>query len=255
MAESTLTAPRSEILQAVGDFLDYGRNQHVWTREQTAQINRIVRSAEQQFYHPAGHTWAFLKLELSLSITSGTADYDLPDGFGGFFSQSLAYVAANNKPYPVKQTGVSQLQAMRQQEGLANKIQARWFAVNAKAPTQAASQTFEVLLFPTPNSDGTLVGLYFANPDAMTDSLPYAAGGAVHSETLLACCLAEAELLRDKRPGPMRERYLERLAASIEHDRRSGPKSFGYNGDNSEDLIADICDFRGETLLRNGVPL
>ena len=67
-------------------------------------------------------------------------------------------------------------------------------------------------------------------------------GGALHGETILASCLTVAEQLVDEfnNPGKMQARYMERLAASINLDRRSNlPDYFGYNGDNSDSRSFD----------------
>ncbi len=239
---------------AVGDYLDYGRNPAIWDREKTAQVTRILRSAERQFYSPPNYTWSFLRLLLSLDITAADDDVDLPDGFGGFFDSYLSFVLADNKYAQVRQTSVPEILRMRQNENLVPAIQPLYFAVNAKTPTGTAGQLFEVMLFPTPAQDGTLVGTYYANSDATTDSLPYANGGAVHAETLLACCLAAAELEKTKQQGPLAAKYQERLAASIQHDRRCGPKHLGYNGDRSVST-ASIYDLRQSSITRNGVAI
>lgn len=253
MSESTLSTPRSEILAAVGAFFDYGRSLYQWTREQREQVYRCVRSGEREFYNPTGHSWSFLRLRLELSIIEGTANYDLPDGFAGFFDQMLSFTVDDNRLWPVRDITVQDLLRFRQNETLAPAFQEYFYAKEAKTPTGTTGQRFRILLYPTPQADGTLTGSYHATPDATTDSLPYAMGGEVHSEALLACCLAAAELERDKKLGPMRQRYIDRLAASIEHDRRTGPKSFGYNGDRSCAEPVSIYDLRGGTPTYNGL--
>ncbi len=257
MSESTLSSPRSEILQAVGAYFDYGRDQYAWKREEREQVYRCVRSGERQFYAPPNHSWSFLRLRLALAITDGTADYDLPDGFGGFFDPALAFVAADNQLFPVRQTSVPEILRMRQLANLAVSIQPEFYAVNFKSPTGSTGQRMEVLLFPTPIADGTLEGLYYANPDATTDSLPYAMGGEIHSQTLLSCCLAAAELERDKKQGPMKAEYNERLSASIRHDKATGPKNYGYNSDPGSARAASLNDLRSVTTTTtyNGVDL
>lgn len=253
MSESTLSTNRAEILAAVGAFFDYGRNQYQWSRERREQVYRCVRSAERKFYRAYG--WSFLRQRLSLSIVASTSDYDLPDAFGGFFDSFLSFAAANNQLCPVKNTSVPLLLRARQYTNVTAAIQPHLFAVNAKAATGTTGQRFEILLFPTPIAAGTLTGVYYANPDATTDTLPYELGGAIHSEALLACCLAAAELERDKKPGPMKSEYDEALAQSLAHEKSTGPKHFGYNGDDSGGGLSSIYDLRQPTITRNGVPI
>lgn len=254
MSESTLTTPRAEILAAVGAFFDYGRNQHQWQREQREQVYRCVRSGERKFYR--AYTWSFLRLRLGLALVAGTSDYDLPDGFGGFFDPELSFAAADNQFWPVKNTGVPQILHARQYTNITAAIQPTLFAVNAKTPTGTTGQRFEILLFPTPIADGTLEGAYYANPDATTDALPYAMGGSIHSETVLASCLAAAELERDKKQGPMKEAYNEALTQSLAHEKSIGPKHFGYNADRSVPGYASLYDLRQyPSITRNGIAL
>lgn len=312
MAEATLSVDRDEILQAVGDYLGYTRNQHVWTREQTARVDGIVRSGERQFYNPPPlgnfppHTWSFLRPLLRTTIsapydtgtiecvsgvvtlTSGTfpswaadgylvADgggyrvdtrdgntqvtlddtsidiaalteyslqrwqYTLPDDFGGFINPTLNFISENNKIYDVRRVSVQEILAMRQREQFAVAYQPMYASdipVNSTSATEG--QRFELLLFPTPVEAGYLEAQYFAVQDQASSSYPFAKGGGVHGETLLAACMAAAEMEKDKRPGAWKQQFIERLAASVAHDRKTMPRNLGFNyGD---------CDF--ETVPR-----
>ena len=183
---------------------------------------------------------------------SGTDDYDLPIGFAGFLDQYLSFTASDNRRWPVRETSVSQLLGMRQNATVTPNIQEFWFAKEAKATIGTTAQRFQILLFPAPTADGTLTGSYYVTADAMTDSFSYALGGAIHTETLLACCMAAAELERDKQPGPMRERYQERLQASISLDRRTGPKTFGLNLDRGSIGCDYTSDLRSGGVTYNG---
>lgn len=309
MAESTLSTTRSEILQAVGDFFGYTRNPHVWTREETAQITRVVRSGERQFYSPppvggVTHTWSFLRPRLritisapyatgtvgissgtvtltggtwpewaadghlvvdgvgyavasrtsnsvlvlddtSVTVASGTDyalqrwQYTLPDDFGGFIDAWLAYTPENNQREAVALVSVPEILRMRQQAISVASPRAAVTPVNST--TASAGQRFELLVFPTPTQAGTLEATYYAIPNQATDALPYPLGGQVHAETVLQACLAAAELERDKRPGPHKLLFLERLAASITHDKKIGPRYLGFNGDGCDDWRFERC--------------
>ncbi len=251
MSESTLSSPRSEILAAVGAFFDFGRDQYAMTREQREQVYRCVRSGERRFYR--AYNWSFLKLRLTLSLVAATADYDLPDGFGGFFDPQLSFTAADNQFWPIKNTSVPAILQARQYTHVTVAIQPKLFAVNAKTPTGSTGQRFEILLFPAPIADGTLEGTYYANPDATTDALPYAMGGEIHAETLLNACLAAAELERDKKAGPLKQEYSDSLSQSVAHEKSIGPKHFGYNSDRSSSVCWPLL--RTTSVTRNGVPL
>ena len=70
---------------------------------------------------------------------------------------------------------------------------------------------------------------------------------------ILQSCLAIAEQRFDDNDGPQYKRFIERLAASIIHDRNvSTPDYFGYNGDNSDNAF--LRDLQRTTIVTyNGV--
>lgn len=324
MAEPTSSASRAEILQAVGDFFGHGRNQHTWSREETAKITRAIRLGEAQFYKPPKvdedppHSWSFLKPRISMSfnapystgtvgIASGTVtlasgtwpswaadgylvvedvgytvasrtsnsvivlddtsvtvssgaeytlqqwQYTLPDDFGGFIDPTLSYRPNSNKFWDVVRVDVSEILRLRQNEVSTDLPVYAICPVNST--TASEGQRFEVLLYPTPTEAAVLEGQYWAAQNAATDSLPYGMG-TIHSDCLLASCLAAAEVERDRRHGVQWEIFIERLMAAIAHDRRTGPRFIGYNSDPSISN-ADYGPWRhsNPTLKYNGTSL
>lgn len=325
MSESTLSSNRAEVLQAVGDYFGFKRNQHAWSREETATVTRVIRSGERQYYSPPPvggmppHSWSFLRPRLgttisapyatgTIAIVAGTAtltggtwpswaadgwlvvdgvgysvasrssssvivlddstaavssgttyslqryEYTLPDAFGGFIDPFLSFVAANNQCYVVQITSVSEILRYRQFEPWSVGIQPVYAAVVPKSSDGTDGQRQQLLLFPTPTEAGTLDGVYYAIPNATTDAAPYPLGGEVHAETYLAAIMAAAELEKNKQAGPLKLQFMERLAASIAHDKRIGPKFLGYNGDRS-DGACPVPFIRAQTCTYNGVPL
>ncbi len=252
--DSNLSITREDLFVALGLYMDYGRNPAIWTEDELTNIESSLSSGINTFYNPPGHSWSFLRPRLSLSIVADTADYDLPDDFGGFLDQYLSFSLADNKFEPVLQTSVPLILKYRQNENLIVAIQSMLFATSVKASNGTTGQRSEVLLFPTPKQDGTLVGTYYSIPNNVSDSSPFPLGGQPHAETLLAACMAAAELDKTKQQGPLAAKYQERLAASIQHDRRTGPKHLGYNGDRSGST-ASIYDLRQSSITRNGVAI
>ncbi len=209
---------------AIGDYLGYGRNYNIWNREQTAQVTRVMRSAERAFYEPKlidqkgdVHVWSFLILLASVSILNGTTDYDMPDTFGGFMTDRLAF--ASREKWPLMLVSLDRLLEKKQHNRFTGFEQPMLGALKPKAFTASTGQRWTLSVWPTPVRAHTVSGPYRLNPDATSTVSDYPMGGEAHSETLLASYLAAAELEKTGANGPLATRFSELLAASIAYDR------------------------------------
>lgn len=82
------------------------------------------------------------------------------------------------------------------------------------------AQRWQVVFYPTPNSDRTLYYRYTIAPPPVSDDRLWPYGGKQHAETILQSCLSVAEQRETKDAnGPATARFLERLAASIQLDK------------------------------------
>ena len=90
---------------------------------------------------------------------------------------------------------------------------------------------------------------YRSNPYNLSPSKPYPLGGQPHAETLIASCLAAAELKLNDEQGPHYADFIEKLRSSVSIDRRMNLHTLGYNGDGSCEAQYE----RGQTVLFNGV--
>jgi hypothetical protein len=72
--------------------------------------------------------------------------------------------------------------------------------------------------------------------NTLTSDNPHPLGGMPHAETVRASCLAAAEFeMEDKKKGSRWEHFVQRLTASIAHDKKAiRQEYFGYNRDNSD---------------------
>lgn len=239
---STLEITRPELLRHVGRMLGFNRDPTAWTTTELQDVNDAVDAGVRQFYTPpilprerTAHLWSWLQPVLSQALTIGVADYTLPATFGGFCNE-LSFAASDNVPVrPLKQTGMEQILAKRQTHGSATwSAPPTHYAVTSSTTTGEARQRFSLALWPAPDQAYTLSGEYFFNPAGVSDAEPYPLGGQPHGETLLASCLAAADLQMNQAAGTFMGKFMERLAASVSFDRSSsGPFHFGYNGDRS----------------------
>jgi hypothetical protein len=97
------------------------------------------------------------------------------------------------------------------------------------------------MLWPTPFQEFTLQGRMLSNPYRIDAAKPCPLGGQPHAETLRASVLAAAELEFNDEKGLRWQDYIEKLQASVAHDRRAnGPHNFGYNGDRSHGAMYPV---------------
>ena len=247
MPESTLAYKKSDLESEVGLFLGYGRGTEggdtAWTTAQQAAIESIVKSGQRQVYTnpavpelgvPAAHNWSFLKPTVSFALASAADTIALPADFGGMDGDDLTLLDSDRPVYRIPLVGEGEIR--------------RQFAIDADAtgqPRMAAvrplkersgvrGQRFELLLWPIADQAYTVELTYYLLPDALTGDAPYVYGGAAHAETFLESCLSIAEQRLDDAMTVHTEKFKERLAASIAHDRRHKPQHLGYNRDLSD---------------------
>ena len=107
----------------------------------------------------------------------------------------------------------------------------RQWASRWKGLPGVAGQKQEVVLWPLPDNVYTIKYAYRVLPDAPLTGAPYLYGGMLHSETILAACLAVGERRLDGNRTTHAQEYQQKLAASIALDGASAPKNYGYMGD------------------------
>ena len=232
----TLDLTFSTLKVEVADFLGWTRDSDNWSTDEDSRLGAIVNAGYRQFIYPpplpgekVGHKWSFLRPSTSLETTAGTYVYDLPSDFAAMVSD-MVYSVNDSVERIVEQTSAGQIDRRRALNDYTG--QPYLFAVRPKSTNMSAPQTMEVLFYPTPDDTYTLYYQYDAKADSLSDANPYPLGGQVHSETLLQSCLdVAAARYRDDAAGRMHALFLERLAASIEADRRMRPKTLGFNTD------------------------
>jgi len=165
-------------------------------------------------------------------------NYDLPDDFGGIEGE-ITYTSSENKP-PILIVGEGMIENIRR--GRTTRSYPIQAAIRPKEHTATtAGQRFEIMFGPIPNAAYTLNYKKLILPQALVASTlihPY--GGAMHSETIIASCLAIAELQEEEKQGEKHNYFMQRLIASIQIDKKAYRAEYlGYNADHSDDAISD----------------
>ena len=161
-------------------------------------------------------------------------NYDLPDDFGGIEGR-ITYEPSENKPEIII-VGEGKI---RSQRSNTTRSYPSWAAIRPKEHlTTTVGQRFEIMFDSIPDDVYILSYRKQILPSMLVDTtLTYPYGGAVHSETILASCLAMAELQESNIKGALWENFKTCLAASIRHDKTfKGVEYFGKNSDNSGDV-------------------
>lgn len=267
MAESTLAVTFGVLKARVGDYFGYGRGADVygepaWTTQQETTIKEMVESGLRLFYDPAPidgvkYSWSFLRPATTLTLTEGDPFATLPDGFGGFDGDlTVTQDDTSLLTWRVRVTGEGEVRSAHAADVSSSGRPLIACEYRGDETSSEYGQRFRLYVFPTPDRAYTVGFAYRLLVDGLTDLLPYHYGGAAHAETVVAACMAAAELYRDNIPpgqGPMWLYYLNRLSASIATDKRRNPGHLGYNGDRS-DLAFDRRQANwGRRVTYNGV--
>lgn len=255
--ESSLTLKKSDFESKVGVFAGWGNGvTDAWDARKQDAITDSVNSGLRQFYFPAPpYSWSFLRPFASLTLPSAATALLLPADFGGvegpvYFSTSGGSQYAE---LPTVGVGMIETEARRSPSTSGRPVMCAIEPV--RGTSFNGSQPYQLRVWPTSDQAYAVRVRYYLLPDCLSDSYPYAYGGAQHSETILESCLAiYEERYDDQIHGVHGQKFKERLAASIQADQRMKAQTLGYNGDMTPKLGDRFQSGRG--LIRvyvNGV--
>jgi len=232
MGESGLSLDFFGLRREVAFYLGLGRDKDSWSDDDLAAIDAHIRSGLRSFYNPAGYSWSFFKPVATLAIDEDNFEYDLPDDFS--FVEGDVVIQGDLRAWALEKVSSTMiLAAPREVRGFPSR-----YAVVPKDLGEMNGQRYSLMLFPQPHKTLELTLRYSVVPRALTTSQPFPYGGVQHSETIREACLAAAEADSDDQLSVHRQLFQERLAASIDYDKRaSTPDTLGYNGDGRRDLM------------------
>lgn len=108
-------------------------------------------------------------------------------------------------------------------------------AVRIRESDGELEHRIEVMVWPVPNADYTVSSRFSLHPTLLSSAEPFPLGGAQHARTVLAACMAAAELDHDDTIGIHEETYQRRLLDSISLDKKqNAPEFLGKNDDYSD---------------------
>lgn len=221
------------VQRQVGRYLQYGYDADVWDDEQVEAVQEIIDEGTRQFYFPpltdgGLHEWTFMRPVYTFKTESGVRRYTLPEAWERPIGD-LCYNDTDNDFYsPIKWTSATRLLKLQYQTNF--KSYPQYAAYEPVESQGMGPQLQQLVLHPTPDAEYELTTQYQATAKRVTEDSPYPLGGQVHGPLWLASCMSTAELRSLGSEGPLHQKFMQRLMASIARDHQRGPKLLGYNG-------------------------
>jgi hypothetical protein len=248
----TLEVTYQQLQTEIARYLGWTRDFTQWTTEEAATIEDLIRNGLRQFYWPGplqdGSTirWSFLSPQASLNLSASAYAYELPADFGGN-ARSFSFEADSDlaPPVEVSEQNLRTLRSSNPQSGKPS-----YYAVRPKASAGAATQRWEVLVYPTPATAYTLTYRYDIVPPMLTEAAPYPLGGAMHSKTILESCLAAAEEWSNDASGLHRGLFTQHMANSAKIDAGMAQEASKDTWPVTED-VSDTLDIRYQDIRRH----
>lgn len=215
---ASLAVTYTSIRRAIGRFLYDDWDTDTWTAAQKGNVDDIIKAGLRRFYWPPtpegvpAHEWSFLRQLGSIDVKVDDWDHTLPTDFAMVTGPPV--VSGQGMLDRVKP---EELLAKRQRRELSGTPEE--YALRVVTPIIAESGIqWEMLLYPTPDADVTLLYPYSIEPPMISEDneIPY--GGAVYGDTILEACLAAAEATLVDTEGIHTKRFAECLVTSIRID-------------------------------------
>jgi hypothetical protein len=191
----------------------------------------------------AGETYS-----ISAAVDGENHRYLMPEDFFGSIIREMTYGSVTGTPlFRISQVSEDVIRSARAGGTIDNGdpriVGFRPIEVDSKPRWEAA-------FWPAPSTLRTVSYRYRRFPVALSQGTQVPITGQQHDQTLVAVCLAEAELERFSQVGTREDRYQKQLVLSKSLDKESRPKNLGNFGDRSDDIltrfpIGNVDEFDG----------
>ena len=174
-------------------------------------------------------------IDTSVSIAAGTSyqlrhdELTLPSDFAGIVGP-LTY-SRDSQERDIQVVSESYIRAVRQDRPQTED--APIYAAVRPVSGSTYGNTYQLLVWPCPDKAYRINYRYNVE---VTETAIY--GGIPHNETIMASCMAIAEIYAPEQSNRHRDIYRDLLAGSVMFDRKANATEyFGYNSDNSDDPL------------------
>ncbi len=226
---SDLALTFSNVYTRVSDFLGMGLTP---AGANLTLVKDIVYRGYRKFLMPMNlrngrsYIWSFLKQIGSFTTSGGQWEYELPTDFDNFLWGPIFGESSNYpNPRPISQENLRLMRSVNS----SSSYPLFWSLDNGRYTVELGTH-YSVLLHPTPNVVLPMYYGYTMTPNKPTDDAHYFIGGALASECILECALAEAELQEDDRLDVHSKRAIDLMQTMLERDLKTAMRSVGGSG-------------------------
>lgn len=251
---STLQLTFADLQRHVGRELGFSRDPTTWGANELLDVKDVIDSGYQQFCYPealpnehAPHQWSWLRPVKSMTLESGVDEYIMPIDFGGLVNDEIQYISNDHYSTTIRHINSDKLRELQQCQTLVSLSYPQFCAFEA-SNTTADLQRWTMKVWPTPNANYAINFRCSLRPIPLSDENPVPLGGPEHSDTLRLSCLCAAASMMDDQINEARENFIQRLAASVSHDRKYLPTNLGYNGNQEPGRIGRDNDYRSRQI-------
>lgn len=161
------------------------------TGAELEQAKQAVDDGYRRFL--TSHDWSFLKKTTTLGLKSGKWEYNLPDDYRAI---TVPFHFSEGSGYPPL-TNDTEDHIMQARTEVETSSYPQIYAERTSSYSPEHGTVYQVIFWPTPDSDYTLFYTYKFMPPAMSNDSDVPVGLAEMSELIKEMCLAEAEAFFD----------------------------------------------------------
>jgi hypothetical protein len=223
---SDLQLTFSDVYTKISEFLGVGSSP---TGTNLTKVKDLAYRGYRRFLLPKYvrngrmHVWSFLRQEDTIKTSANEWQYPLPPNFQ-YFWYAPEYGEDSNYPTPQP---VTMRRLMELRSAISSSSYPQYWSLSTMPYDVTVGTRYQLVIHPPANGIHTIHFGYITEPNKPTDDAHYFIGGALMSECILECSLAEAEIQEDDTVGIHNKRADDMLHSCIELDLCRVPKTAG----------------------------
>jgi hypothetical protein len=221
--QPNLLAGWSDFRSELAAWLGYGFDSSQWTADEILELNRHIQEAYRWILYPqtipgekTPHTWSWLEQTTTLTTTADDYDYTMPADYGSFVGHFLIWGSGVSYD-PVWRTNDTDILLKRQFSEMDGRPQC--FALRWAAQVAGSNQRQEIILYPTPDAEYTLIYKYAVLTGPLSETNPYPLGGPRMSQLMMEAVKAIGETKKNGQRGDQWNVFVMQMQSAIALDK------------------------------------